>query len=174
MDREWTLDGKSKRTKKTEDEPDLKVTTCEKCYAVYATVPTCPNCGYTPEIKIREMEIKEGELIEITAEQVTAMQRQKRLEQGSAQTIDQMMKIPGMSRSRAIKIIEAREAKDSLVRECLNAKLGTLSELRRMKPKELKDILIINLRNRTYVYRLSVGFCLYAKRAYRFKHATKE
>ena len=74
--------------------------------------------------------------------------------QGQAQSIEALV-AQGISRFRAMKIIEAREAKQALIGRIMDgieahrAATGqgpyqafgvTLADIRRMKPKELKDL----------------------------------
>lgn len=142
-DREWSLyaEEKSSKKKKT-DEDDIKVQTCPKCFAIHAPAPICPVCGEVAPVKERkEMEQVDSDLVEITPEMITVMQRQKRLAQGKAQTVADLME-QGISRPRAEKILEAREAKNKLIADCINAGVSPgLAALRRMKPKELKSLL---------------------------------
>ena len=82
------------------------------------------------------------------------MRRQKRVMQGQAQTVEQLV-AQGIGRFRAMKIVEARQAKQQLFDgilanlDKLKGKLGlgpyaacghTLGEIRSMKPKELRAL----------------------------------
>lgn len=94
-EREWTLGGreKSKRSKKDE-EPKINVKQCEKCFCCHAPAPTCPECGFVYEAKGREIEQREGELVEIVA---TEMQRAKKKEQATAKSFEELVAL-GKSR----------------------------------------------------------------------------
>jgi hypothetical protein len=101
--------------------------------------------------EIRKLEVADGELQELTADAMEALRRQKRAMQGQAQSLEQLV-AQGISRPRAVKILQAREAKAALVGEIMDAieahrqatGLGvyqawgvTLGDIKRMKPKEL-------------------------------------
>ena len=150
-DRDWTLDGVTKRKRAPDDsEPEVKITTCPECFAIHAAAPACPACGHTYPVTERKLEQADGELVELGAAELEAIRRQKRVLQGKAQSIDELL-AQGISRPRAQKILEAREAKAELVDSVVDT-LGRLKaagepagpsyfELRRMKPKELRELL---------------------------------
>lgn len=147
-DREWSLAGVKKRKKGAADDgADVKVQTCLSCFAIYPPAPACPVCGHVQPMKERKIQHDDGELIELTEEQIDAMRRQKMRLQGQAQTVDQLMQ-QGISRSRAIHIVEARQAKQALQDEIIDMAGGdlrgvagiSLYDLRNMKPKALKEL----------------------------------
>ena len=153
--REWTLDGQQKgRRKAANDNEDGvdRVSTCKRCFTIHLPAPTCPTCGFEYPVRARRLEQQDGELQEITADQLDAMRRARRALQGSAQTVDELVHKAGMSRPRAQKIVAAREAKAAQVAaimdglERIKAETGqgpftalgvTFGDIRRMKPKEL-------------------------------------
>lgn len=92
-EREWSLEGRKKRSKKASDDAP-PVRQCPKCYACHVPSPHCPECGHTYEIKNREIEQKEGELVELD---IALMARQKQQEQGMARTFEELVEI-GKSR----------------------------------------------------------------------------
>jgi len=157
--REWSLDGQARRSSRAanDNEPDVAIKTCTRCFAIHQPAPVCPSCGWEYPIKERrEMEQVDGTLEEITDEAREALRRQKRAMQGSAQTVEELMATMGMSRPRAIKIIQAREAKAALVGQIMDGieahrqatgqtswqAFGvTLGDIKRAKPKELKELL---------------------------------
>lgn len=67
-DREWTLDGREKRSSAP------AVRQCMSCYAVFAPAPKCPSCGYTIPVasKPRAVVQRSGELEEIKEAEVSA------------------------------------------------------------------------------------------------------
>lgn len=155
-DRSWTLEGVKKKKRKTEDddEEDIKVKCCPDCFSIHEPQPVCPNCGHVYEIKARKIEHIEGELKEIEQAQIEKMRRDRMLQQGKAQTVDELVK-QGMSKGRAEKIIEARLAKQALQEEIFNklseiqVKTGfglyqtcglTRADILRLKPKQLKEL----------------------------------
>lgn len=69
-DREWSLSGKVKRTRRESDEEDVGIQTCPKCRALHPPAPACPKCGheYSPTER-REIEQVAGNLEKVTSEQ---------------------------------------------------------------------------------------------------------
>jgi DNA repair protein RadD len=154
-EREWSLDGvKKKKRAANDNEPDVKITTCPKCYSIHLPAPECPTCGHVYPPQERKVQQADGNLVELQADAIEALRRQKRVMQGQAQNVEDLVR-QGISRPRAIKIIEARQAKDALVSSIMLA-LGairentgqgpyaacghTLSDIRKMKPKELRAL----------------------------------
>ena len=90
-EREWSLSGTKKKKKTKDDEPTVMATECESCYRVYRpTLGACPSCGFVKTAKSREIEIIEGDLIEIErAELKKAMKK----EVGRARTYDELLKL---------------------------------------------------------------------------------
>lgn len=155
-DRSWTLEGvkRKKRKAEDEDEEDVKVKCCPDCFSIHEPQPVCPNCGHVYEIKARKIEHIEGELKEIQQEQIEKMRRDRMLQQGKAQTVQELVE-QGMSAGRAAKIIEARLAKQALQEEIfeklseIQVKTGfgpyqtcglTRADILRLKPKQLKEL----------------------------------
>lgn len=110
-DREWTLDGKTKRGgQKERTEPARQ---CGQCYYVHRPAPCCPSCGFVYPVASREVEQVDGELAEVQRKQ---QQRETRREQGRAQTLDDLIR---QGHARGMKnpagwarhILAAREAK---------------------------------------------------------------
>jgi hypothetical protein len=66
--REWTLEGKHNKNKKSESE-EVKIKTCERCFAVF-TGDECTECGFVPLVKIKKNKTKivNFNLIEITVD----------------------------------------------------------------------------------------------------------
>lgn len=157
-DREWSLEGvkKKKGKKKDADEQAVALKQCDKCYLVHIPAPTCPGCGHVyPAAAGRSIEEVEGELQQITPEMQERMRVQQRSAQASAKSVDDMMTQLGYSRGRAEAIVKAREEK-AAIRVALNVDLQDwqkktgqsphhaagvyLSDLKMMKPKELKAV----------------------------------
>lgn len=91
--REWTLNGKKKGKRKTQDEdPELYVQQCKKCYHVFKAGPDkCPKCGepctrQTP----RQIEVIEGELEKVNIE---AERKRTRQAQGMARGIEDLVRV---------------------------------------------------------------------------------
>jgi DNA repair protein RadD len=156
-DREWSLDGvkpKKRAAANDNEAPDVKITTCPKCFTIHLPAPVCPTCGHVYPVAARRVEQSDGELVELGADALEAMRRQRRALQGKAQTVEELV-AQGIGRFRALKIIEAREAKQELVGEVLDrleayrraTGVGpyqafgvTLGDIRRLKPKELREL----------------------------------
>lgn len=158
-DREWTLDGERKSGKRKADqneEPGVdRVSTCPQCFTIHLPAPACPTCGHVYPVKARQIEQTDGTLQELTSDQLEIMRRQKRVMQGQAQSVEQLV-AQGISRPRAMKILEAREKKADMIGRIMDAidahraKYGqgayalfgvTLGDIRRMKPKQLQELL---------------------------------
>jgi superfamily II DNA or RNA helicase len=93
-DRDWSLDGMEKNERgAAEVEPPVRVTQCEKCYAVYQPAPKCPHCGHQPAVALMAPKQVDGELAEITAEQIDAMRAAKRREVGRARSLEDLQRI---------------------------------------------------------------------------------
>lgn len=91
-DREWSLDDRPKR--KSGEKSEVTIRTCPECFAVFRPVPSCPNCGHVYVAPVREIEQVEGELQEIDVAALRAQEaRAKKLEQGRAQSIDDLIAI---------------------------------------------------------------------------------
>ena len=96
-DIEWSLSQAVKKKPKLNAEGDFHIRTCEKCYKVFKTAPVCPYCGQEYALHPREIAAHENiELARITAEQAEAAERkrkQARIEQGRAQTFEELLAI---------------------------------------------------------------------------------
>lgn len=106
--RDWSLEGRKKgKRKKPEEEAeaDIKITSCEKCDHVFRKdklndrqielrnqtgLLHCPKCDHGHEIKIREINVVEGELEKVDVE---AARRERKQEQGSARTIGDLVRV---------------------------------------------------------------------------------
>jgi superfamily II DNA or RNA helicase len=95
--RDWTLEGRKKKKRKASDEEEIQQRQCPDCYCCHPPAPVCPECGFEYPKKEREIEQAEGELVEIDPKEIA---RQKRQEQGSAQTYEELVAL-GRSRGYA-------------------------------------------------------------------------
>lgn len=109
-EREWTLEGLSKRPR--EAAPSVKV--CPSCFSAIASqAQTCPDCGHRFAPERRELQHVDGELQEL---QRQAEQRERRSEQGKAQTLSDLV---ALGKARGLRnphgwarhVMAAREAK---------------------------------------------------------------
>lgn len=109
-EQEWTLEGVKK--KEREKAPSVKV--CPQCFAAMSSrAGECEECGHRFAPERRELQQVDGELVEV---QRQAAVRARRKEQGSAQTLEQLIAVGqqrGMSNPRAWArhVLAARQAK---------------------------------------------------------------
>jgi superfamily II DNA or RNA helicase len=92
-EREWTLDGETKRGRaKKEEEKGIRVKQCPKCYSIHEPAPNCPHCGHFYEADVKKLEQKEGELKQITPEQAAALaaKKSKNKEVGRAKSLEEL------------------------------------------------------------------------------------
>jgi len=86
---EWTLEGDRDRgSGKKAAAPVIRVRECPQCYAVHPLALTCPQCGYAYPLTGREVETVDGELTELSEDEI---KRQRRREQGAAQSLEQLI-----------------------------------------------------------------------------------
>ncbi len=122
QEREWSLDGLVTKDKKKQE---VQIRQCKSCYAVVGiAVRVCPECGFVFEVKPREVEQEDGELKELTREQMEQLfqARMARREQGRAATLEQLKAIEaqrGYKRGWADHVYEARLRKEQRDREAV-------------------------------------------------------
>jgi superfamily II DNA or RNA helicase len=85
--REWSLEGKDKKSR-PRDPDEIGIRQCPRCFAVVRAAVSQCRCGHVFVPKARVIEQEEGTLQEVDIE---AMRRQSRREQGSAQTLDELI-----------------------------------------------------------------------------------
>ena len=84
-EREWTLDGHAKKSR----EASLSLKVCPGCFnVVESRKPRCPHCGHEFVAERRELEHIEGELVEVEMQR-----RERRREQGTAQTLEELVEL---------------------------------------------------------------------------------
>lgn len=105
-DRDWSLESKKKRTRKTDDaEQNVMIRTCESCYYVFKPAPICPCCGWEVPKLAREIEQVDGELVEF-------QRKEKKKQVGRARTLEELRIIEkerGYKRGWAEKIYNSRK-----------------------------------------------------------------
>ena len=103
-ERDWSLDGTPKRDR--EKAPSVKV--CPVCFAANpAGASYCIECRHQFRAEVRELEQVDGELVELAA-------RQRKREQGGAQSLDDLRQLAqqrGYKRGWAERVYEARLAR---------------------------------------------------------------
>ena len=88
-EREWTLAGQDRKRNAAKTQA---VKICPACYcAMPPTAQTCPECKHVFTGKPREVEEREGELHEVTPEEVA--RRQARREQGRSDTLEALIEL---------------------------------------------------------------------------------
>lgn len=108
--RNWVLTEDMIKKKK----PDaFMIRICPKCFAATPGRATqCVECGLVFEVKSRKVEQKDGELVELTAEEIA--RKRARREQGRSRTLaelEQFAKMKGYNPLWAIRVWEARQRK---------------------------------------------------------------
>ena len=102
--REWTLEGIVKRDR--DKAPSVKV--CPQCFAAMASqARQCLECGHQFAPEVRELEQVDGELVELAA-------RERKRQQGGAQSLDDLRQLAqqrGYRRGWAERVYQARLAK---------------------------------------------------------------
>ena len=102
--REWTLDGIKKRDR--EAAPSVKV--CPVCFAANPSgAQVCIECRHEFRSEVRELQVVEGELVEMTA-------RERKREQGKATDLEALRELAqqrGYKRGWAERVHQARLAK---------------------------------------------------------------
>jgi superfamily II DNA or RNA helicase len=109
-DQDWTLEGVKKKEK--EKAPSVKV--CPRCFAAMSSQASrCGECGHEFVVEKRQLVTVAGELQEVDRQ---ALARARKREQGSAQTLEQLIQVGherGMKNPRgwARHVLAARQAK---------------------------------------------------------------
>lgn len=91
-DREWSLEGRKKRKRKTDDEPDVNVQQCKHCFHIFRPGPSkCPSCGKPVEVrKQAEIQVVDGELEKIDLE---AERKARKMEQGASRDLRDLVEL---------------------------------------------------------------------------------
>lgn len=87
-DREWSLEDRQKRARKSDS--DSPVRQCLKCFRVYRPQRQCPGCGHAAPVQAREIEQRDGSLVEVAA---AAEKRQRWMEERDCQTLDDWQRL---------------------------------------------------------------------------------
>jgi flagellar biosynthesis/type III secretory pathway protein FliH len=96
-EREWSLSKPVKKRRELSPEGNFYIRCCPECYMTFATAPICPFCGTEYPLHSREIAAhNEIELQRITAEEaarVAQVKKQARVEQGRAQSFEELVKL---------------------------------------------------------------------------------
>ena len=87
-EREWSLEDRERRKKKASDGPPVR--TCTKCFRVYRPAPKCPGCGHATPVQAREVEQRDGTLVEIDP---NVIKLQRKTELKAARTYDELVEL---------------------------------------------------------------------------------
>lgn len=98
-DRNWTLEREEKRSGEGK-EKTIPVRQCPTCFMCHRPSPQCPSCGHVYEINSRTLEEVEGELIEVTRDQLRDVKKAERQLQGRADTFESLLELERRKGSR--------------------------------------------------------------------------
>jgi superfamily II DNA or RNA helicase len=90
--REWSLEGVVQK-KGASAVPLVRVKVCPDCFSVHKPMPVCPVCGREYKAQVRDIDQKDGALIELTQAHEDALRKAKRMEQGASETLDDLLKL---------------------------------------------------------------------------------
>ena len=94
-ERVFSLDKPVARKPQLTREGDFYIRCCPECYLTFRTAPVCPYCGAEYPLYPREIKAKDDvELARITAEEaerVAAAKKAARVEQGRAQSFEELV-----------------------------------------------------------------------------------
>jgi superfamily II DNA or RNA helicase len=91
--REWTLEGKKRKSKSSNDDDNIRVQQCEMCFMVHEPAPKCPSCGHIKAIKETIPDTVEGELVKLTAEAKKEIKKTKSKRIAQARTMDELLEV---------------------------------------------------------------------------------
>lgn len=96
-DRGWSLEKPIRRRDSLDKNGNFYIRSCPECYMTFPTAPICPFCGTEYPLHSREIAARqEIELARITAEEaarVAQVKKQARVEQGRAQSFEELVKL---------------------------------------------------------------------------------
>lgn len=110
-EREWSLDGVTKKKRGPNDAESMRQ--CPECFAWHRVSPVCTECGHVYEAQERKIEVVAGELRELTPEEIERIRKQRKAEQGKAQSLEELIEL-GIQRKYknpafwAKKVLQAR------------------------------------------------------------------
>ena len=94
-EREWSLDKPIRKRKLTDENGNFYIRSCPECFMTFATAPVCPFCGAEYPLHPREIqaheEIELQRITEAEAARVAEIKKQARIEQGKAQTFEELV-----------------------------------------------------------------------------------
>lgn len=117
-DREWSLDAAPRKSRKKTAETQKACAVCFSVMSIQARA--CPECGYSPSGEKREIEVRDGTLVEVDRAKAKE-QRRRRQEERDARTLDDLIEV---GRRRGYRSPEAWAAKIISVRMMYQQKYG--------------------------------------------------
>lgn len=101
-EREWSLTGSEKKTRKVAQESVAGIRTCKSCFAcTSATAQKCCECGEPFPVKARKIETREGELQEVTNGGGKRVKFAEQKSAGSLESLIALGKMRGYKNPRA-------------------------------------------------------------------------
>ena len=95
--RQWSLSRPLRPKQQLNERGDFYIRTCPECFMVFQTAPICPFCGAEYPLHPREIKAHEDiELQRITEEEaarVAEIKKASRIEQGRAQSFEELVKL---------------------------------------------------------------------------------
>lgn len=88
QEREWDLEGRTARVKKSQP---IETSQCKRCFAIFAG-NQCPQCGVEKPSKPREVEAVEGTLKKLSPEELLA-RFHKRKQESSCRSLDDLIQL---------------------------------------------------------------------------------
>lgn len=89
---EWSLKGFTRNSQN--DSGIKKIKTCKRCFAaIYIHLDKCPYCGFEIEPEPRAITELDGELAEVSSENLALMRKAKKKENGQAKTLEDLIEL---------------------------------------------------------------------------------
>lgn len=96
-DRKWSLTEAMPKKRQLNDEGNFYIRSCPQCFLTFQTAPVCPYCGAQYPLKPRELkaheEIELKRITEAEMQRVQAAKKKARIEQGRAQSFEELIKL---------------------------------------------------------------------------------
>jgi superfamily II DNA or RNA helicase len=112
-DHEWSLDGRPKKARKTEEEATK---TCPSCWRIVRGVlRVCPGCGFVWVPKPREIEHRDGDLVELKRGEAVAA-RVETQKARDREALEQIARLRGYKKGWVDMMVASREVKRAMGR----------------------------------------------------------
>lgn len=89
-EREWTLEGRKKRSRGGIGIAGIAARQCPECFLCHKPAPACPECGHSYVVEVSAPEAVDGELSQLDKD---ALRRAREKEVAEARTYDQLKEI---------------------------------------------------------------------------------